>query len=139
MADFQYHGSDSLQTDAFKQLECGHYWKAIEDFQELIARIKFKLKQVKGDQSVEALGILGKLRRGFAEALWHINRPQHALQIIQLCISENCHEFSEVSEHYVKIYYKPQGRVLENCPALFLFLKMKPTPPLPLPTQAPYS
>lgn len=103
MANFQYHGSDNLQAVAFDCLERGFFWEAIEGFQELISRIKFKLKLVKDDEIVETLSILGKLRRGLAEALWHINRPQSALQLIKLCISENCHEFSEVSEIYTRL------------------------------------
>lgn len=98
MAGFQYHRSDNLLNDAFGCLAKGFYWEAIDGFQELISRIEFKLKIVEGDQYNETLCVLGKLRRGLAEALWHINRPQHALKLIQLCISENCHEFSEVSD-----------------------------------------
>ena len=98
MAGFQYHRSDNLLNDAFGCLAKGFYWEAIEGFQELITRIEFKLTIVKGDQYDETLCILGKLRRGLAEALWHINRPDHALKLIQLCISDNCHEFSEVSD-----------------------------------------
>ena len=101
MADFQYcdHESDNLQDVTFDCLAKGSYWEAIEGFQELISRIKFKLKHAKGGHYVEALGSLGKFRRGLAEALWHINAPQDALHQIQLCITENCHEFSEVSEY----------------------------------------
>ena len=98
MAGFQYHRSDNLLNDAFGCLASGFYWEAIESFQELISRIEFKLKIVEGDQYDETLRILGKLRRGLAEALWQINKPQHALKLIQLCISEKCHEFSEVSD-----------------------------------------
>ena len=98
MAGFRYHRSDNLLNDAFGCLANGFYWEAIEGFQELITRIEFKLKVVEGDQYDETLCFLGKLRRGLAEALWHINRPHHALKLIQLCISENCHEFSEVSD-----------------------------------------
>lgn len=98
MAGFQYHRSDNLLNDAFRYLAKGFYWEAIESFQELITRVEFKLKIVEGDQYDETLRVLGKLRRGLAEALWHINRPQNSLKLIQLCISENCHEFSEVSD-----------------------------------------
>ena len=97
MAGFQYQGSDDLLNDAFACLANEFYVEAIAGFQELISRIKFKLNHVEGDQFDETLCVLGKLRRGLAEALWHIDRPQHALKLIQLCISENCHEFSEVS------------------------------------------
>ncbi len=103
MAEFQYHGSDNLQAAAFDCLEDGSYWRAIELFQELIGRIKFKLKLVQDDQFVETLCILGKLRRGLAEAFWHINRPESALQLIQLCITDNCHELSVVSDTYTVI------------------------------------
>lgn len=99
MVDFQYHGSDDLQDAAFSWLEMGCYWQAFDGFQELISRTKFKLNHVQGDQFNETLCILGKLRRGLAEALWHMNGSQNALKQIQLCISENCHEFSEVSEN----------------------------------------
>ena len=98
MAGFQYHRSDDFLNDAFACLANGFYFEAIAGFQELISRIEFKLNHVEGDQFGETLCVLGKLRRGLAEALWHIDRPQHALELIQLCISENCHEFSEVSD-----------------------------------------
>ena len=99
MADFQCHESDDLQDAAFSWLKMGCYRQAIESFQKLVTRTKLKLNNVQGDQLNETLCILGKLRRGLAEALWYMDRPQHALQLIQLCISENCHEFSEVSEN----------------------------------------
>ena len=97
MACFQYHGSDNLLNDSFAFLAKGFYWDAIEGFQELIYRIEFKLHHVEGEQLKEALCNLGKLRRGLAEALFHVNRCQNALEQIQLCISQNCHEFSKVS------------------------------------------
>ena len=76
----------------------GFIGKPLKVFQELITRVEFKLKVVEGDVYDETLCVLGKLRRGLAEALWHINRPQHSLKLIELCISDNCHEFSEVSD-----------------------------------------
>ena len=99
MADFQYPESDDLQDAAFSWLKMGHYWQAVGSFQGLISQTKLKLDHVEGDRFNETLCNLGKLRRGLAEALWHCKGPQHALKQIQLCISENCHEFSEVSKN----------------------------------------
>lgn len=98
MAEFQYHASDDLQDAAFSWLKKGCYWKAFESFQELISQTKLKLNHVQGVQFNETLCILGKLRRRQAEALWHMGRFDHALKEMQLCKTENCHEFSEVSE-----------------------------------------
>ena len=99
MADFQCHESDDLQDAAFSWLKTGCYWQAVKSFEKLIDGIKLKLNDVQGDQFNETLCILGKLRRGLAEALWHMHTSQLALLQMQLCISENCHEFSEVSEN----------------------------------------
>ena len=99
MADFPHHESDDLQDAAFNCLKMGYYWQAVGSFQELISQTKLKLNHVEGDHFDETLYVLGKLRRGLAEALWHWKGSQHALKQIQLCISENCHEFSEVSEN----------------------------------------
>ena len=99
MADFQFHESDDLQDAAYSWLKKGCYWQAVESFQKLISRTKLKLNDVQGDQFKETLCILGKLRRRLAESLWHMGEFQLALFQIQLCISENCHEFSEVSEN----------------------------------------
>ena len=98
MAEFQYHASDDLQDAAFSWLKKGCYWKAFESFQELISQTKLKLNHVQGVQFNETLCILGKLRRRQAEALWHMGRFDHALKEMQLCKTDNCHEFSEVSE-----------------------------------------
>ena len=99
MADFQFHESDDLQDAAFSWLKKRCYLRALGSFQKLISQTKLKLNDVQGDQFNETLRILGKLRRGLAEAWWYVGRFQPALSQIQLCISENCHEFSEVSEN----------------------------------------
>ena len=99
MADSQCHESDDLQDAPFRWLQMRCYWQAVESFEELISQTKLKLNTVQGDEYNETLRILGKFRRGLAEALWHMSIPQDALKLIQLCISENCHEFSEVSEN----------------------------------------
>ena len=98
MADFQYPESDDLQDAAFNWLKKGFYRKAVESFEELISRTKLKLNHVQSDQFNETLCVLGKLRRGLAEAFWHMRLFDHALKEMQLCTTENCHEFSEVSE-----------------------------------------
>lgn len=87
-----YHGSDNLQVTALD------WQKKVDILTGQISGIEFNLRDVeKGQEVGPTLVYLGMLRRELAEALWHINKPQDALQQIQLCVSENTHEFSEVS------------------------------------------
>lgn len=81
------------------------YSRKVDHLKTQISQIQHELKHVQDDHEVETLENLGKLRRELAEALWHINKTQDALDQIQLCVSENCHEFSEVSTQLLKLQY----------------------------------
>ena len=98
MAEFQHHESDDLHDVAFGWLLMGFYGLEVDRLEQLISETRIKLNDVQGDQFKETLSVLGELRGELAKVLWHMNRPQHALEQIQLCISENCQQFSEVSE-----------------------------------------
>lgn len=89
-----FRGSDSIAPD---------WQKKVDILNKQISEIEYKLKDVEEGQEVETtLVTLGTLRRALAEALWHINKAQDALQQIQLCVSENSHEFSVVSTQLSK-------------------------------------
>ena len=97
MEEFQFesHASDNRQGAAFDS----HDRRNVDVLKKQISQKEDELKHVEEGHEVETLGILGDLRRELAEALWHINKAQDALHQIKLCVSENSHEFSQVSSY----------------------------------------
>ena len=94
---FEFHASDNRQGAAFDWHDI--YRRNVDVLKKQISQKEYELKHVEEGHEVETLAILGNLRRELAEALWHINKAQDALHQIKLCVSENCHEFSQVSSY----------------------------------------
>ena len=114
MANFvphEYSLSDDLQKKAFHCLEQGYFVQADELFVELVYRIEFKLIYLPHDK--EDIVNLGKVRRGWTEALWHVGRYEEALFQMRHCQSGKCHEYSEVRILYTLSFYVLDGLFID--------------------------